>query len=333
MGAVNSLNKWLSSSFSSKKLYVFAFCLGIATFFWLLNALGKHFTSDISFEVVYVNQPEDRIVLNTLPNQFSVNAHASGFDLLSYHLRLNQKPIRVDLSTVSNISKSTSSVVSKTIATSVFYPFIAQQLGSNIEVKRVYPDSLHLELDERAEKQVKIIPLTDITFAKQYQQYGAIKINPMVTTISGPKTLISTMKYVYTNSLVINDLQTTVSKKVAIGNSYERKKITIEPNEATITIPVEKYTELTLKVPISHFNFPDGVSIKAIPNEVSLKCRLPLSKLSTINENDFLVGIDYNSIEGKDSERLKVLIHKQPLFVQSITITPKKVEYILKRNS
>ncbi len=324
----NTVQKIFHKASSSRKLYVFLFCLALAVFFWLLNALSKNFTTDAVFNVSYVNQPSNKVVLNELPDQLKIKIKGLGFDLMAYKLRLKGSTINVDLS---DLNQFNNQLQSSTLASSSFYSYISNQLGEQIEIKEIYPDSIHFLFDEKKEKKVKIIPITQLNFEKQFQLYGEMLVKPAVTKISGPASIIDTITAVYTEELVLNDLSETKTETVPFLQEYAFKKLNFNPSKIIIHIPVEKFTESSVMVNVTYVNVPDSIEIKAIPNEVELKFLIPLSKMASLASAKFIAEIDYTEINDNFSHKLKIVLAEYPEYIQSLTLNPGKVEYILKK--
>ena len=84
-------------------------------------------------------------------------------------------------------------------------------------------------------------------------------------------------------------------------------------------------------VKILAVNVPDSIEIKAIPNEVEIKFLLPLSKMASLQSANFSAKIDYDQINDNFNHKLKVELTEYPEYIQSLTLNPRKVEYILKK--
>ncbi len=307
---------------------MFIFCLVLATFFWLLNALSKNFTTTIDFRVNYLNPPANQIILNELPDNIKIKIKGLGFDLMAYKLSLKRSSLNIDLS---KIKGSQHKIHSSTIATNSFSSYISSQLGEQIEIKEIYPDSMFFLFDTKKEKIVKIIPVTQIEFEKQFQLFGKILVKPAVTVVSGPASVIDTLNEVYTDKMLFTNLSETVTETVKFNKNYKLKKLEFNPNKIIVHIPVEKYTESSLMVDAKYINVPDSITIKAIPNEIEIKFLLPLSKMASLASAKFSAEIDYTQINDNFNHKLKVELVEYPDYIQSITLNPEKVEYILKR--
>ena len=324
----HTIKKIVHKASSNRKLYVFLFCLGLSIFFWLLNALSKNFTTEADFDITYINQPLNKVVLNDLPKQIKIKIKGLGFDLMAYQLRLKRSNVNVDLSRLQGLNKSTQNI---TLSSTSFAKYISNQLGEQIEVKEIYPDSILFLFDEQREKKVKIIALTQLNFKQQFQLYGKILVKPAITTVNGPASILDTLSEIYTEELVLNELAETTTQSIQLNEAYAAKKIVCNPNKVLIHIPVEKFTESSKSIPLTYVNVPDSIEIKAIPAVVELKFLLPLSKMANLGSADFAATIDYQQINNNFNHKLKVQLTEYPDYIQSTILNPGKVEYILKK--
>lgn len=326
----NKLGTLINKASGNRKLYVFLSCLFLATFFWVLNSLSHQYSADIVCNVKYKNQPEGKIILNKLPKQFHIKVKGLGFDLLAHKLSLGGVVVEIDLkriSTKSQINKP----YSYTISSMDYASFISNQLGDKIEVKNIYPDSISFVIDKAVKKQLKILPTTQISFKKQYQLFGDIILKPAITEVVGPKSILDTLNEIKTSLLKYDGLSETVTETVSFSKEYKQLKIAANPSKVLVHIPVEEYTESTKKVIIAYINVPDSVQLKTIPKEIDVKFQLPLSKLASLPSAEFRAEVDYSKIKDSFSHMLKVNLVQQPDYIQNITLTPSKVEYIIKK--
>lgn len=325
---LNILHKIIRKASSNRKLYVFLLCLSLSFLFWILNALSKTSTTQVLFDVNYVNQPKDKIVLNKLPQQITIKIKGLGYDLIAYKLRLRRPVVKVDLSKVNGFNTKMSSA---TLPSSSFANYITNQLGDRIEVKNIYPDSIRFLFDERAEKLVEIIPLTQLKFKQQYRLQSKIIVKPAVTKVVGPASVLDTLNRVYTQQLNLVGLSETTTQSIGFNKGYEIKKISFNPDKVILHLPIEKFTESSVMVKITPVNVPDSLEIKSIPNEVELKFLIPLSKIVSLQRATFSAKIDYKQISDNFNHKLKVELTDYPSYIESFTLNPAKVEYILKK--
>ncbi|MDB4533227.1 hypothetical protein N9242_00020 [Vicingaceae bacterium] len=307
---------------------MFLFCLILSFFFWLLNALSKTSTTQVVFDVNYVNQPVSKIVLNELPSQLSIKIKGLGYDLMAYKLRLKRSQVKVDLSRLESFEEGKRS---NTLASTSFSNFITNQLGEQIEIREIYPDSIKFVFDKRIEKKVKIIANTELHFKNQFQQFGDILIKPAITSVSGPASILDTLSKIYTEELALTALDETTTESVGFKKEYDLMKLSFSPHKVLLHIPVERFTESSVMIDLESINVPDSLVIKAIPNEIEVKFLIPLSKMASLQSAKFTAEIDYKEINDNFNHKLKVELKKYPSYIQLITSNPGKVEYILKK--
>ena len=324
----NIIQKIVHKASSNRKLYVFLFCLVLSIFFWLLNALSKTSTTEAVFNVDYVNQPKNKVILNELPKQLKIKIKGLGFDLMAYKMRLRKSTVKVDLARLEGFNNQ---LQSNTLPSTSFVTYSDNQLGEQIEIKDIYPDSIRFLFDERKEKVIKILPSTQLNFKKQFQLFGKILVKPVVTKVSGPASIIDTLSAVYTKQLALDDLSETATESVGFIEDYMLKRLTFYPNKVILHIPVEKFTETAVMVKIIPINLPDSLEIRAIPNEIEVKFLIPLSKMASLPSAKFSAEIDYTQINDNFNHKLKVELTNYPDYIQSLTLNPEKVEYILKK--
>ncbi len=327
----NKFTSIFNKASSNRKLYVFLFCLVLAIFFWLLNALSKNFTNEIVFKVEYTNAPPNKIVVNELPQQIKIKIKGLGFDLLAYKLRLKESILNINLSQIEGAKKQVDKLERIQLPTTFFSSSIGNQLGEDIEIKEIYPESLVFILDDEKEKVLKIVPVTKIEYEKQFQLFGKIIVKPAVVKVVGPASILDTLTQIYTQNKVYNNLSETVSESVGFKTAYALQKIKFSEEKVLLYIPVEKYTETAIAIKIETINTPDSLLIKAIPNEIELKFMLPLSKMANLASAKFKAVVDYHQINENMNHKLKVELIEYPEYIQSSKLTPNKVEYILKR--
>ena len=96
----------------------------------------------------------------------------------------------------------------------------------------------------------------------------------------------------------------------------------------TLNIPVEKFTEKELEIPVQIKNKPENVNIKFFPSEVKITFMVGLSEFEDINAADFSAVVDYNTVLLK-KENPEVEIEKKPSNIEILRISPDRVEYLI----
>src|SRR5690554_5884376 len=157
---------------NDKRIVVFSVCLLIASALWFLNALGKDYTTSLTYSVKYVNPPANLFLANTPPSKLELNVQAHGFTLLRHKLAFSFSPIILDLSAISQSSELVNNeyrVPSRTLIDR-----IAVQVSKEISVNGVSPQTIALVFDSLNTKKVPVQPQTELSFKPQFFLKGLV---------------------------------------------------------------------------------------------------------------------------------------------------------------
>jgi len=214
------------------------------------------------------------------------------------------------------------------LLTRKFRDKITTQFGEDLQVISIYPDSLFFVLDDIVSKSVPIRPLLHLSFKKQFQQKGKERVLPRSVMVFGPKIIIDTIKWI----------NTSIIKKSSVNDTI-REEADIEPirtlqysfEKVNVVIPVEKFTEVNLSVPIEVINLPNKLILKTFPGYVTVSGMVAVSDYSKITPDLFRVMVDYQKIGQSRDDKLQVNMMKMPDYMVNIKFTPKNVEYIIEK--
>jgi YbbR domain-containing protein len=314
-------------NFSYRKALVFLVCLALATFLWLLNSLEKHYTGRISIPIRYVDFPKDRQISGSLPRNFDLVVDAYGYTLLSYKLLLPFSPIQINVSELIENVWEMSPKDKYTISTRNHLAEIEKQISSEIRILSIKPDSLVFNFSKIISRKIKVRPDIKLNFENQYSLENEPFTYPDSLLVSGPKNILDTLKYVYTNYREFTKVSRTLEQKIGI---LSPKGLKTDKDEVRITIPVEQNTEVTFEVPIQIINSPPDIIVKTFPGKVKVACRIGLSKYKKLDYSTFRATINYKTITGNDT-RLPVTFESHSDVVMAFSYSPKEVEYILEQ--
>ncbi len=311
----------------NRRFLIFFFFLLLSVLFWFITALNKEYETSISYPVRYIHFPEDKVLVNDVPDRLELTVKANGFVLLGYQLRSRLTPIIFDVNSFSpNIFRNDPSSVF--ILTSYAMDGISEQLSNEIEILDINPDSLIFRFAGRTQKLVPVVARLDLGFEKQYMQIGPNTLEPDSVMISGPQLIVDT----------IREVETEIFTRTAITESFNEElklrpisKIDFNPVEVWLTVPVEKFTEVSLTLPIEVINLPDTLVMRMFPLKVNVTCQVGLSAYESLNEHQFRAVVDYAEAGTMLGNKLQVNLVKVPEYIQALNYTPKSVEYILEK--
>lgn len=309
----------------NQRLIIFIFFLIVSTIIWYLSKLSHEYSTTLAYPIRYESLPKGKVLVGDPPRKIQLKVKAFGYTLLKCKLSAALSPIELDLD--KHLSHSfEGSKAREFILTYRLRNSIAKQLGSEILLEGIEPDTLNIELADMVDKKVHVQPMIDADFEQQYMQSGDLTLDPQEITISGPKSVIDTIKIVKTKHLKFKKLNQKVSKKLSL---IPINQVSYSSRSVMLTIPVEKYTEITVKVPVDIENQPDSLKLIFIPKTIDVKCNVVLSKYFTLKPMMFRAVVDYAMISNSLNKKLKVRLITVPEFVSLVDFNPKYVEYII----
>ncbi len=311
-----------------KEVGVFIIFLIISAIFWFLNELENSYVTRINYPVQYSQFPEDKVTVGELPSSLELKVRGQGFQLLEYKLLRNLNPLTLQVSTYNLNPKSHPNSLLYHLPTSNIQPRVSQQLGSSIKILEIAPDTLFFEFTERTSKKVPVEANIKYSFGKQMMLKDNVSIDPDSVELSGPQSVLDTIRSIKTKYKEFSDLTSTIETTVILRKIHEQ--VEYSTRGIKLQIPVEQYTEGSLKKEIVVRNRPDSVIVRTFPSAVNITYLVGLSNYEKVIPELFRVYVDYEDIRN-NSEHLKVVVDKAPEYLKSYSYTPQRVDYIIER--
>jgi len=312
----------------NKKLLIYLFFLVISIALWYLNALSKDYSTYINYRVRYENFPKGKALVSELPEKLSFKVKGLGFSVLKHKLFAYTKSIvlpidnfRLDISRKNN-------QYTYYLLTRYTKDWIGSQLGADIQLIDVQPDTLVFNFTDVVEKKIPVKPSLILKFEKQYMQNGHFLIQPDSVIVSGPQVMIDTLQFICTKEFKTKSLKDTLKQELEL---IPLKMMTCQISKVTVTVPVEKFTEFELAIPIETRNVPDGLRIRTFPSTITVSCLVGLSSYDKMTPYMFRAIVDYNSVIDNHQSKAKVDLVKTAINTQNIRFFPKSVEYIIEK--
>ena len=321
-------NKGININTFNRKLLIFLFFLLLSIVFWFLTALNKDYVTVISYPVRYVKLPRGTVIANDVPYQLDLNVQSRGFTLLRLKLQSRLSPLLFDVNSFSFKVIPEQELLTIFILTNQTIEKIQQQLTSEIKIVSVSPDTLFLQLSY---KQTKLAPVKlnlELEYEKQFMQVSDLIITPDSVSLSGPKNLIDTIFSVSTLPEKVTGLKKNTE---LVLDLKPIDKIEFSDQKVVVNIPVEKFTEESIEIPLEVINIPDSLFLRTFPTSIEVTYRVGLSDYKKVSEHMFIAVLDYSKIGSSIGNKLTVELIKVPDYVQVTNFYPKNVEYIIEK--
>lgn len=327
--AFKRLGERLKSNVSREFLTYLVFLL-IAIVIWYANTLTKDYTTELKFNVKYIDLPEDKVLVSPPPNQLTLTIHAQGLIILKYKLGLIFYPISLEANLQTLRKNKSSKDGEYFITTQSVFDKIAGQLNSDVSLRNIVPDTLKFLFSETVQKNVPVKALLQLQFEKEFLPKGPMQIVPKAVTVTGTKNILDTLQYVYTRQGNFKKLKDTLRTDLAL-QSIPNLKYSVD--KVNIIQPIERHTEATITVPIESINLAEGLKMKTFPSTVTVSCMVPINDFEKLQPYLFRIVADYATVKDIKNSQAKVRVNlvKSPDYVSDIRFHPKNVDFIIEK--
>ncbi len=310
-----------------RRVMVFLFFLAISTIFWFLSALGREYTTNIRYPVRYTNFPENMLMVGDPPSNLELTVNSYGYTLVRYYLSRRLMPIVFDVNSFSLNRLPDTETRNFYILSSVAANRIAGQLGADIEILDIRPDTLFFSFTEMTSRKLPVKPVLDLVFDQQFMVKGSIDVEPDSVMVHGPASVIDTMKFVPTKATAIRGLNKSARKNIELAYI---DKLTFSTKGVLVTIPVEQFTEASIRIPVEVVNLPDTLTMKTFPSAITVSYLVALTDYDKVDAQLFRATVDYNS-PPTGPGRMAVRLVSRPDFIRSVRFSPQSIDFIIER--
>jgi len=311
------------------KIFTFLLFIFFASFLWFLSKLSNEYTTIIKFPVVYKNLPENKLITNHPPDFLELKLSSYGFVLIRYSIFENKNtPLVIDFNELKYRRKHTSEKSEYQITAKDYFKIIENQINSELNLLEVHPDTIIFEYTNLITKTVKVRPVVNFTLANQYMLNGEIKCIPSTIKVKGISNIIDTLNSFPTISIKIGKLKKNFTKEVELASI---DGLITEDKKVLINIPVDQFTEASIKVPIKIKNIPDSLNMKLFPSQANIIFNVPISQYKNITPAQFEIIVDFLEIKNFSVKRLPVKLNYLPQYIMIKKINPQFTEYIIEK--
>ena len=311
-----------------RKLFIFLVCLLLASLSWVFISLGKSYSSTLVVPVKYINFPENKTLLNTVPQRLAVNVSGSGYDLLQFDQRLTEDTLIINLD---NLKISVLGQYQRGyLDQAALSKDLQDRLNGTLAINRVLSDSIFFVFDLKVSRIISVKPKVRFTIAKGYTLVDSIEVVPNELEVFGALSILDTLSAIETEWTELGELSKTRKFRSAIAKKYIGSDAQTSYDSVLVIVNVDKITEKHFMLTPQLLNVPDSLEMLTFPNGIEVIAQIPLSKFDEVVEEDFQLTVDYNNLE-EGYMVLPVDLESWNPIAQLITIKPQTVEIVLTR--
>ena len=299
---------------------MFLLFLFVTTFIWFISKFSREFTSNIEAEIHYINVPHGVIVSENNYDFVTFYFTSSGFNFLYY--KLNKPIVNIDLHKYFKEGES-----NFVISNSEFKRIISSQLKNDIIVNNVSIENMEVLLDKLKTKKVKVSLFKNIQFKNGFKPIGGYKLTPDSITISGPTQHLDTLTEIKTELLELINVSENITTVVNLNISNDTS-ISYSQDNVKLRVSVKEFTQKTLLVPVVVNNLPLDLSIKLVPENVTIRFDVPMDNYNKIITNNFIIICDFDKKNIQEDFMIPHLMN-QPASIINLEIQENKIDYLI----
>ena len=304
----------------NREIMVFLLFLIVAVAFWLSQTFKDHTTVNLEYELKIVNVPKNLIFTSEVPSTIAVAVSGRGFTILQYVMNKQHKVLNVDYNDLPKMGGTL------TIDNYVWKKALTKELPKGVTPQTVNPATVDLYYSMGEHKQIPIVFQGKIRTSDEYMLCG-IELQPKYVDIYAPPSIYDTIKVVYTEPYIVNNVEDTLQIHLPLNKIKGVKMI---PDTVSVKACVDLFTAKTVKVPIYCENIPHNRILRTFPLMADVTFRVSATMFNNITADDFVIVVDYNTIKTQD-RKCKLIIRESPKGISNLKVTPELVDYVIEQ--
>ncbi len=314
----SQIKKILKSEFKKANFKSFLFFLLFSSVIWLIVQFSQQYTEILEIPVKYENFPQDKLIKEK-GSTLEIRVQQSGFQLAWFKLFAHE--VKIDLAEL-----PTDSIYLKYNLLENHYNLV-KNLPIDLNKAEFLEKEILIPFQMKSVKKVPVISKIEINYAPGFSAEEEITLLTDSIQISGAQPVLDSIQEVYTKAVTFDDVKEDLLEEVSLEKP---EKASLYQDKIHFRLEVEKFTERKMNLPIEVVNAPPNIQISLYPSEVELSFKVSLAKYNLVEPLDFQVVCDYKDLMD-DQEFFVPKIIQKPDYVQGIHISPRTIEYIIKK--
>ncbi len=303
---------------------ILVFSLLLAFFMWSIMKLSGRYSSYVRYRVEVSTDIPGRKDVSLSDDVIVIGAKSTGFRILQNRREKGRGTLVLENVDARHFHQYG-------VESDVFYILpdnirqkIQDLLGTDMQVESFATDTLFFRFPEQSNKKVPVVANSLVSYGRQYMPYGRMVIKPDSVFIYGDKELISQIGHVATNAIKDGNVSGSLSGVIGLARL---SGVRISADEVFYSQEVGRFVEHVVKVPVTIGNAPSYANVAVVPQEVTIRFRVPFGNIAAYTAQDFAVEVEYDEILRRDV--VKPAVTRQPEGILQLDMDPKFVECIL----
>jgi len=311
--------KKIRSIYKTRKFNVFIFFVLLALVYSMLSKLTANYTKTIAFAVKPIDIPSDQVVLDQSVDSIVVVLSGYGYNLAKYYL--DEPIIEISLNDLKRVKSKYQWSKQKN------YSDLQSKFNDPITLISTSIDQIDFIIEQYESKKVPLKLNLELDYKSGFDSFQPYTLSKDSIAITGPNSLIDSINVIETEKLVLNQIDSDINSSIRISPS-KNKNVIYSEESVGFQLKVEKFTEESIKVPVTIVNIKDDMKINYFPKIVTVLYRVSIREYKSVNPMDFRVECDLNTINSENSILIST-ITKKPINVNKYRIENNQIQYVI----
>ena len=311
--------KKIRSVYKTRKFNVFLFFVLFALIYSMLSKITSNYTKTIVFAVKPVDIPSDQVVLDQSIDSIRLELNGYGYNLAKYYI--DQPIVEISLNDLDKVKSKYQWTKQRNFSD------LQEKFNESVSLISTSVNQIDFIIEQYESKNVPVELQLELNYKSGFDSFQEYKLSKDSITVTGPNSLIDTINVIETQKLVLNQIDSDINSAIWLKPS-ENQNVIYSEESIGFQLKVEKFTEESIKVPITIVNIDDNMKINYYPKVVSVLYRVSIKDYKAVNPMDFRVECDLNTIN-KDNSVLISSITKKPSNVKKSRIENNQIQYVI----
>ncbi len=309
------------------RLRPFLVCLLFTIILWIAQTMSDTYVYEDVYPLKFTGYDTLKYATTYTDSLLPISVKSTGFQLFYKKIAHKNPNVAIDIASLIPSQKKNINI---NLATKNYKTQILEQLSFlNGKETHFLTDTIRISITERCSKKIKPT-LTDISFsfAPQYGLYGSPTISPDSITLYGSQHSLDNITSIPTKSKIIKNVKKTGFYELELDPLWKQySDLTVSSEKIKIYLPIERYTETSVIVPIQFRANDTSIHARLYPEKVEVVLDIAMKDYKKINPNMFLAEVVYDKEISQNI--LPVFLSHFPSFVRIKKINPENVQFVI----
>jgi len=289
----------------------------LALLLWFHATTNQTYEHTFTYPLRIINIPPNMVLAAPVPKEVKVSIQGKGKQLVRLLLSEREK-IDIHLEKMNGLE--------------IDYTLKPEDLGlikkEGVEILEILsPKTFKIKMDYLGKKEVKIFPQVEVSSEENLSQPNEIRVEPDKVEISGPQRALQKIDYVYTEKVILNNLEEPMEKKVKLVPP-EGYNIDLSESEVRLIVEVLKGIKRKFEnISVEVLNHPKGKKVKIEPDQIDLTLFGADEIMNNLNPKEVKVLLDLRRVKNKAKLVPQI---KLPSGVKLVQFHPDSIEVEIK---